>query len=228
MLATPLQWQAFQAAWRDQQHLLPPPDVVIAGAGTRVYYSAPSHWQEDLQFRALLDQGWDLARVKALMAQLRRAHGGGNVALAGDQHQSCHRLRAKVKATVFDQAAAEFDRRARDACISYRSSSSRQGSWVLWDVVPAAAGVGSALQHVEQVLGWRRTVLLAASSAEAVAQLQQGIAAPVADAALIVPVSGRCAAQAAAAVEARGGDDAGMPLMHAGNLLDALELCGLV
>jgi hypothetical protein len=198
-----------------------------------VYYRAPSHWQEDLQFRALLDQGWDLGVVKALMGQLRSMHGGSNVTLAHARHQSCHRLRAKVKAAVFDQASATFDQRARARGISYCSSSSRQGSWVLWDIVPAAAGVGQALQHVQRVLDWRRAVLRAAGSEESLAQLRQGAAAvgPVAAVALPAPVQGADAAQGAAVVASRCDDairGAEMPLMRAGNLLDALELCGLV
>jgi hypothetical protein len=217
VVATPLQWRAFQTSWRDHQHLLPAPDVVIAGAGTRVYYSAPSHWEEDLTFRAALDGGWDAEAVSEAAAELATLLGRGALRPAHGRHQSSHRLRLRVKRGAFERAAAEFDGllRARGGGCRYSSSSSAQGSWVLWDIVPEAAGVGRALLHVQRLLGWRAPAVLASGSAAAAQQLQQGWEPGPDDAAVLV-----------GAGEARRQGRQGLLQVAAPNLLDGLELAG--
>ena len=49
-------WKAFEQLWRDKQHALQQPDVLILAGGTSVMYLTEGGWLEDTAWRDSLQQ----------------------------------------------------------------------------------------------------------------------------------------------------------------------------
>lgn len=183
----PRLWRSFQQVWAARQHVLPEPDVLILGQGTRIMYQTPSHLQEDLQWRLKLDAGWSRPAMEAAVAACVQRHGRKALRYAPGGEQNNHRLALLLDAAQLDALSAELraslrGRKAGKARLGYRMvvrqarpAGSGSGSGLLAvDLVPALAGKGAALQHVMRRFHIpRQSVVAVGSGSQDVSLLEQ-------------------------------------------------------
>lgn len=74
---TPRPFRAFGEFWRDVRQLLPPPDVLVCGGGTRLYVASDQFWEEDLRYREQAQgRGWQPAAVRAAVDDVLLQYSG--------------------------------------------------------------------------------------------------------------------------------------------------------
>ncbi len=210
--------------WRDQQHVLQPPDVLVSAGGTRVAYRlAGGAWHADAQWARRLDADgrWDrraalravrlAARAAQQLQDYHRHHEGDDgtqqgaavVRLDAAGEQNAHRVRVLVRRRALEAFVAHLQ--AELVAASLDGAAAPEGYGPQQQQHSAAPLNGSALlprhlQHQQQHGGGRQEAT-ASGAAATTAALASRAPRPLPGAAALAAAPQQHAAwQAAAAV----------------------------
>uniref|UniRef100_A0A383V3B4 Sucrose phosphatase-like domain-containing protein n=1 Tax=Tetradesmus obliquus TaxID=3088 RepID=A0A383V3B4_TETOB len=166
----------FEEAWAGQgARLMPQPDAVVTGVGTRIHHNTAQGWQEDVTWRARMDEGWNSAAAKAAMDAVVQHFGGTSVVYrdAAEMHE--HKLtvlyKSELQQALLPLLRQQLQQAGLRATVIEGNSA---GPWRFIDLLPQHAGKGTAMQHVMQHYGFDAASTVAAGdSANDLLMLQQ-------------------------------------------------------
>lgn len=153
----------FEEAWHQRQHLLPQPDIIVAGVGTRVYYNTLQGWVEDRTWTQRMSTGWSSSTAKQVMDDLMTLFGADSVVYREAVEMHEHKLTVLYLAVLRDQLLAKLHKALDEAGLQATVIEGGSANpWRFIDLVPKHAGKGSALQYVRQQFAFDEASTVAA------------------------------------------------------------------
>ncbi|KAF6261087.1 sucrose-6F-phosphate phosphohydrolase-domain-containing protein [Scenedesmus sp. NREL 46B-D3] len=140
----------FEEAWAGQgARLMPQPDAVVTGVGTRIHLNTAQGWQEDAAWTARMNEGWDSAAAKAAMDAVVKRFGASSVVYREAVEMHEHKLTVLYKADLQLQLLPLLQQRLQQAGLqAIVIEGNSAGPWRFIDLLPQHAGKGSAMLHV--------------------------------------------------------------------------------
>ncbi|MEW5297584.1 MAG: hypothetical protein WDW38_006754 [Sanguina aurantia] len=151
--------EQFHRIWREKGHLMPVPDHLVCGVGTRIYSrrAGAEGWVEDAAWTRSLDgNGWDVAVLLEVIAELTACVGASCLCMHEADENSEHKQTFSVAHGVADAVLESLKQKLADRGMAYRyvfNHGREGGKYHVIDVLPEAAGKGNAALYLRQSLG---------------------------------------------------------------------------
>ncbi|GLC45810.1 hypothetical protein PLESTM_001782500 [Pleodorina starrii] len=154
----------FLAALEERGEVIPEPDVLVCGVGTRVYLreaaggpmGSASGWREDVSWAEHISAEWSIGEVTAALRAAMDQLGPDCVSWRNPAENDELKLTVCVSLGALPSLVERMDNRLRTAGLRYRvviGPTDDPPGWAYMDVLPARAGKNAAAHRVVSLLG---------------------------------------------------------------------------
>ncbi|CAL8467114.1 g6650 [Coccomyxa elongata] len=162
----------FMGLWQSKGGALSLPDVLITAVGTKIFLLDVKEqdrsradgllWKQDTQWARILDEGWDLGRVKEVAGHVVGMVGSSCAQWLDDGSEHPHRIALSVRQDKVHEVSERLKEGFLQRDVQVRIILSGTGDWRYVDCVSIQGGKLEALERVRTLFGVPRERCVAA------------------------------------------------------------------